>query len=238
MVSNVYTAVVGNNNYYITANHSIILSNNSILIPDGTTTSTEIRLETSCSLPYVTAQTTTTAYSTIGSGYYRIEASNIVVSSFDQPVYTPKINRTEVKRTEYKARSVIKRGIRLFENLFGIGQINLFLHGEGISVEGRRFNYLLSRQRYVSLLNKTKNVDGRAAPYKIQVLSKQNLVLFSGCTYFKNTPIVDQLIALILHIKDNEEHVLLNMNLFGFTEHFKADKGTKRYLSNLKGIQY
>lgn len=202
-----------------------------------------------CSTSVITTSANTTGYLWIDTGtssttisavngirYYKgtgTYSTSIQVYEV-QPYVPPKINYAKVKRETREARSIIKRGVRLFENLFGIGQIGMFLHGDGISIEGRRFNYRISRLSYKNIISHSKNPSSHAIPYRLEVCSKQGLVLFQGCTVFKNTPIVDQIIAIILSIRDNEERVLMNMTFFNFSKDFDLDSEAKAYVEYLK----
>jgi hypothetical protein len=130
------------------------------------------------------------------------------------------------------------RSIRLFENLFGIAQIKIFIDGGTFEIEGRKFNYRISKKKYNTLIDKTAHINMICVPYNLEVLSKQGLVLFEGCTVFRDTPIVDQITALILHIRDNEENVLLNMNLSKLTDDFFDDHESLTYVNALKDRNY
>jgi hypothetical protein len=152
--------------------------------------------------------------------------------------YKPKINYKQIRIKRDYARKALYKSIRLFENLFGINKIQLFLNGEAFEIEGRKFNYRISKKKFVNLIEHTSNPTSAHIPYKLEILSKAGLVLFEGCTIFKNTPVVDQIIALILHIQDNEEHVLLNMNLSKKALDFSECSNDIEYLNHLKGTNY
>jgi hypothetical protein len=154
------------------------------------------------------------------------------------PFAPPKINHRRIRTKRDQARKALWRSIRLFENLFGINDIKIFIDGGAFEIEGRKFNYRISQKKYNKLLDKTINISMICVPYTLEVLSKQGLVLFEGCTVFKDTPIIDQITALILHIKDNEEHVLLNMNLSKLTDNFFEDLELLTYVNELKECNY
>ena len=150
----------------------------------------------------------------------------------------PKPDYKKIKIERNYARKALWKSIRLFEDLFGINQIKLFLNGESFDIQGRVFNYRISKNRY-GLIEHTQNPKTSHIPYKLEVLNKNGLVLFQGCTVFKNTPIVDQITALLLHITSGEEeHVLKNMNLFNIHENFYNDLNSIEYINEIKNTMY
>lgn len=178
------------------------------------------------------AETATTAWN--GTVY----VTNGVTPDIIQARYTPpKVDHKRIRVERDRARKALWKSIRLFENLFGLNHIQVFLNGGAFEVEGRKFDYRISKNG-TGLIDHTARPNRGHIPYKLEVLSKQGLVLFQGCTVFKNTPIVDQITALILHIRDNEEHVLLNMNLSRLTTDFYSDVESLNYINTLKNTNY
>lgn len=155
-----------------------------------------------------------------GTGYHQIISGTTVHNYQYKP---PKIDYRQRRIKRDYARKALFKSVRLFENLFGINQIKLFLNGEAFEIEGRIFNYRISKSNY-GILEHTANPNSHVIPYKLEVYNKQGLQLFNGCTIFKNTPIIDQITALMLHINSGEEEqVLKNMNISKMTEHFYQD---------------
>lgn len=114
------------------------------------------------------------------------------------------------------ARKAMKKGVSLFSKLFGKRDIQLFLSGDGFTVEGEKFNWLVRRSPSVDLVAHTADPHVYHIPYSLQILTKDNVVLGDCCVYFDGTPVVDQLIALVLHVKNgNEEEVVRTMNVTG-----------------------
>jgi len=54
-------------------------------------------------------------------------------------------------------------------------------------------------------------------PYILTLMTKDNLELANCCVYVsENTPIIDQIITIMLYIQHDEEELLQNCNLFNF----------------------
>jgi len=217
-----------------------------VIQPTATTTIIHPRLYYSS---YITSGSST-QYTPITSNLYYSGTSNYITSStgyitsiiyndiIPEPYVPPKIDYRGVRLKRDYARKALWKSIRLFENLFGINQIQLFLNGQSFEIIGRKFNYRISKKNYINLIDHTSRPTSCCIPYRLEVLSKSGLVLFEGCTVFKNTPIIDQIIALILHIQNDEEHVLLNMNLSKLSLNFLESSNDVEYINKLKGTKY
>lgn len=210
---------------YTGTSSTSIASSGSIIRADGTY--------------YVTNGNSTNIVQVVGTGVTSTcWTTHAYVGNSCVPPSMPKVNHRRVRTKRDQARKALWRSIRLFENLFGIAQIKIFIDGGAFEIEGRKFNYRISQKRHSNLINNTMNINMVCVPYNLEVLSKQGLVLFEGCTIFKETPIIDQITALILHILDNEENVLLNMNLSKLTDDFFDNQELLTYVNELKGKNY
>lgn len=150
-----------------------------------------------------------------------------------------KPNRKKLKLETNLAKKALWKSILLFKNLFGEEKIKLFLNGQAFEIEGYRFNYRISRNKYTGMLEHTKDPWSMCIPYVLEIFSKSNVLLGRGCTVFKNTPVIDQITALLLHIQaGEEEHLLKNMNLNSLTDDFYRDAETIDYINSLKGTAY
>jgi len=129
-----------------------------------------------------------------------------------------KKNTVDAKQTQ----TALKRGINLFRSLFGRKHnIDAFLSGGDMMVNGERFDYLINSKG--NLLKRTALCNGVHIPYNLTVLNKTGVVLGEGCTTFDNTPVIDQIIALMLHIQENEDEILDNMNISQRSDAFYDD---------------
>ncbi len=168
-----------------------------------------------------------------GSSY--IVSSGNVITAYHEETPQQRIEREKKarayertrNRTLYHARKALRKSISLFENLFGEEPIKLFLNGQAIDVEGELFNYKLCKKRN-NLLSHTAYPSSGMIPYNLDIYDKNWNKLCGGCTVFKDTPIVDQLIALIMHIKTGEElRILQNTNFFDRTVLFDDNEFLK-----------
>jgi hypothetical protein len=88
-------------------------------------------------------------------------------------------------------------------------EVKCFLSGQPILIRGHRFDYQM--QKRANLLDHTVHPDSPNIPYDLRLVDKvTGQRLASGCVIVPGTPVIDQLLALILHAQDaTEEQVLL-----------------------------
>jgi len=106
-------------------------------------------------------------------------------------------------------RRALRRSIELFCRLRSEEEIRTFLSGKPLDVRGHRFDYRV--QKRDDVLRHTMHPYGGHVPYRLSLHSKDGRMLASsGCIVIPNTPVIDQLLALILHVQDpQEEEVVL-----------------------------
>jgi hypothetical protein len=108
-------------------------------------------------------------------------------------------------------RRALRRSIDLFRMLRPKDEIRTFLRGEPLIVRGHRFDYRI--QKHDNLLRHTMNPHSVHIPYDFRILDKASgKNLAKGCTIIPGTPVIDQLLALILHIQDPDEEVNILWN--------------------------
>jgi hypothetical protein len=107
----------------------------------------------------------------------------------------------------------IKKAIKLYKNLFNNNNIELFISGDSFIIEGDLFNYGIKKSS-ISIMQHTINPVNIHIPYSLEILNKDNVVLCNACVYFQETPIIDQIIALTLHIQSGREGELLKIANF------------------------
>ena len=201
-----------------TANGTYIISNT---LTSGT-----------CITPYynnITSASTTSIW-TGASTWYTSHAPSVYVP--------PKPDYRKIRFDRNNARKALWKSVRLFENLFGLNKIQLFMNGQAFEISGRKFDYRISKNSY-GLIEHTQNPNTSHIPYKLEILNKKGVVLSQGCTVFKKTPIVDQITALLLHITSGEEeHVLKNCNLFNIKRDFYEDQESLTYFRTLHKKKY
>ena len=105
-------------------------------------------------------------------------------------------------------RRALRRSIELFCRLRPEEEIRTFLSGKPLIVRGHRFDYRM--QKRDDVLRHTINPFGAHIPYSLSVLDKASQrQLASGCVVIAGTPVIDQLLAVILHVQDPEEEMVV-----------------------------
>jgi hypothetical protein len=152
----------------------------------------------------------------------------------------PKLNRKRLRQS----KQAVKKAIRLGSALIGEQRIRAFVSGDGFTIDGVRYRYRLRRVSHVSILEHTASPTQAAIPYELLILRKDDdRPLASGCVYFELTPLLDQVIALCLHVRDHEaEFDLLKTAHLSRYEAFDSDpffvdlKGARTPLLDRQGI--
>lgn len=118
-------------------------------------------------------------------------------------------------KKQKKTKKVIKKGIKKFSNLFENKNISSFISGDGFVVAGTNFNWCFKPLYKGSILTLTQSPLLGHIPYKLSIQTKDNLVLCDCCVYVaENTPVIDQIITIMLYIKHDEDELLNNINIF------------------------
>lgn len=127
------------------------------------------------------------------------------------PVFMPATRRPALARPAIMAgRKALRRSIDLFRMLRSQEEVTTFLSGQPLIVRGRRYDYRLRKRD--NLLHHTMNPRTPHIPYSLELLDKDTGKRIAyGCVIIPDTPVIDQVLALILHVQDPEqESVVLN----------------------------
>ena len=111
-----------------------------------------------------------------------------------------------------KAKKVIKKGVKTFIKLFGEDDIKAFVTGNDVIIHGEKYDYRIVKK--YDIVDHAANPNRHHVPYTFQLLTKDGIVMADGCIYFENTPVIDQIIALMLHIKGGNEDEILVKTIF------------------------
>jgi hypothetical protein len=148
-----------------------------------------------------------------------VDHMHSIINTYGNNISTDIIpnNKKIKKKTNRKA---FLKGINLFKSLFGSDMINLFLDNKSFIISGKYYNYRFKKKS--SLLTYTCITNGLNIQYDLEILDiKSGILLGNLCTIFKDTPIIDQMIGIILHIQNGQEkEILNNTNVFNKTENF------------------
>lgn len=145
-----------------------------------------------------------------------VEGTNMVLTDGNRIVNRDDlVTRAVENERVMSARKAIKKGVKKFSNLFGKKNITSFVNGDGFTVQGEKYNWHFRQKRSVSLINMTHSPLKGHIPYELTLLNKDNVVMADCCVFVAdNTPIIDQIITIILHIQNDEEQLLAHCNLF------------------------
>ena len=108
----------------------------------------------------------------------------------------------------HRAKSSIKRALKLMDNVGLGGDVKVFLGGQEIEVShpDSLFKFVIKRPR--SIIDRTVN-PGYSTPYSLSLFTKSNVHIADLCVYMKNTPVLDQVLALSMYIKSGSEDLIL-----------------------------
>lgn len=188
-----------------------------LLYPTQTTAST---------WPFIIPTVTATNPSMIGSiavysvfdntGYLYYHNLTSSVTSHAPPwpaIVPPALNAGSVRlarpRLVADPELSLERSIALFRRFRPEHEIRAFLAGNPIRVQGYHYDYHVKKT--VDPLTHTRDPSWFHVPYDLRLVRKDGRVLAKGCVVVPDTPVIDQLLALILHVKDRAEEVNLLM---------------------------
>lgn len=117
-----------------------------------------------------------------------------------------KLERQKVRR----GRRALNKSIKLYRAFRGVAEIKAFAKGDTVTITGHLYNYEVVRRRQATLLEHTIRPPNGVIPYHLTMLAKDGTRLANGCVYFEDTPILDQILALALHVQDREEELALH----------------------------
>lgn len=140
---------------------------------------------------------------------------------------TDYVRRNEIilkSKTLKETKKALIKGINMFKNLFGSDMITTFINGNSFIIEGKYYNYKFKKTS--SLLVYTANINSHNIQYDLEIIDKKlDIVYGKLCTVFKDTPIIDQIISIILHIQSgDEDKILEHTNVFNKSEHFYSNE--------------
>lgn len=152
-----------------------------------------------------TAYTGTTA---IG-GYWDTAVPNYTPEQLAQREKSNKENERKRLHAVHRAKSSIKRALKLMDNIGFGNDIRVFLGGDDIEVShpASMFKFLLTKQRN-SLIHKTMN-PGHSTPYSLQLYTKTDVHVANLCVILEDTPLLDQILAVSMFIRTGDEDYIL-----------------------------
>jgi hypothetical protein len=106
----------------------------------------------------------------------------------------------------HAGRRALRRSIDLYRRVRGPAEINAFLRGEHVTLRGHRFSYRVLKRD--DLIRNAERPDSPHIPYVLKFLSPANgEPIAQGCIVIRETPAIDQLLALALSVQDPEQEI-------------------------------
>jgi hypothetical protein len=125
-----------------------------------------------------------------------------------------------------KARAAIKKATHLFQTLGQEKNLKLFVSGGAVELAHPQSHFkFVVKPSEVSgwLINKTA-VARSHTPYELSLFTKDDVFLAKLCVYFKDTPVLDQLLALTMFIQSGDELTLLSTANWFATDNWTPEK--------------
>ena len=147
---------------------------------------------------------------------YLSDAAGVFLSTSNSPslVSTPSLGLRDYatrmlrKRVSKNTRRVIRRQLDLLGAVVPKKDVHCFLSGGSIVVvseyTGIKYRFTAKTVDAVGLVKA-----GHGAPYKLEVLDEDDTYICSLCVYLRDTPMLDQMAAMVMYIRAGEEEALL-----------------------------
>lgn len=175
--------------------------------------------DTACTLiPYQTTTATTTNLMygntcTFTSSNICFTNAHTYLIEVNYPVheFKPKKYNFGIKKT---VKNSIKRALKLLDN-FGMEEdTKIFLSGNEVEVShpDSLFKFVITKRNYDNIIKETEQ-PGCSTPFRLELFTKSGIYLANLCVYAENTPMLDNLMMVVLYVKSgNEEDLLCKAN--------------------------
>jgi hypothetical protein len=124
---------------------------------------------------------------------------------------TAKKRAQEQRTIVSRAKAAIKKATKLFGSLGQEGNLKLFVSGAEVTLShpDSRFKLVVKPLQVAGwLIDRTQA--GRAhTPYELSLYTKDDVFMTHLCVYFKDTPVLDQLLALTFYVQSGDELAIL-----------------------------
>lgn len=121
----------------------------------------------------------------------------------------PRVTKPAIlRRRLLNGRRALRRSVDLYCSLRPAEELQTFMRGEPLLIHGHRFDYRLRKR--ANVLTHTMEPWSPHIPYHLNLLDRRTgKHLSSGCVVLRNTPVIDQLLAFILHAESPEDELLM-----------------------------
>lgn len=106
-----------------------------------------------------------------------------------------------------RARKVTWRSIQAMNRIVAPNAYRGFISKDGFRITGHLFDYRVSKT--TNLIDHALYPSLHHIPYNLAIFGKDGVYLGNGCIVFDDTPLLDQIIALTLHVRDRETEATL-----------------------------
>ena len=132
------------------------------------------------------------------------------VSSYDPAAREKSHREYEKKRLHniIRAKTSIKKALKLIDNVGFGNEVRVFLGGDSIEVShpDSAFKFVLTKP--YSVIDKTLS-PGASTPYKLELYTKTDVHVADLCVYMKDTPVLDQVLAITMFIRAGDEEMVM-----------------------------
>lgn len=115
----------------------------------------------------------------------------------------PAIIRAREREAERRGRRALQRSLTLFRRFRPDEELKTFLDGKPLLIHGCQYDYQITKT--VDLLQHTMRPESAHIPYDLRIKEKDGTTLAKGCVVFPATPVIDQILALIFCVQDEQE---------------------------------
>lgn len=208
----------GTNVYYLETNSTSLA--HASLNTDGIFVSYQTPFSSSCtSTVSRTTCGTWTIPSSLMTGWFT-NVYELTPEAEEQARKRRLIQEREKARKVHRAKGAIKRALKLIDSVGFGNDIRMFLRGDSIEIShpASLFKFVIYKQPYNGVIEKTIHA-GIGTPYKLDLYTKTDVFVASLCVYLKDTPILDQILAVTMFIKSGDEDIILKQaNWFHLTD--------------------
>jgi hypothetical protein len=100
-------------------------------------------------------------------------------------------------------RRAVRRQIDLYLRFRPEEELKRFVAGQQIVIQGARCRYAVRKD--IGIMRHSMLPHSAHTPYKLWLLGPSDRPLASGCVYLDETPVLDQLLAFIMHVTTDAE---------------------------------
>lgn len=142
---------------------------------------------------------------------------------------------TQERQRKSQARSAIKKAFKLLRGLGHEENTRMLISGKDVTLEhpDSNFKFVVEPLQANWLEDKTVNPGG-SVPFRLSLLTKEDIFLSRLCVYFKDTPVLDQFLSLSMFIQTgNEAELLKKANFFGVEDPSLLEANFERFAPEL-----